>query len=93
MQYRIESAGAELVSVPGKFLDKPKAEDLALGSMVQNMKADQTCVQILIRFMQFGPYHRMSLSKIDITRHICTVKGKSFLVLGYELELMRGSER
>lgn len=48
MEQWIEGAGAELVSVSSKFLDKPETEDRTLGSMVQNMQPDQAAIKIPI---------------------------------------------
>ena len=48
MQQRVKSAWTELVPVPPKFLDKPKAKHRTLGSVMQNMQSDQATVKILI---------------------------------------------
>ena len=48
MEQWIEGAGAELVSVSSKFLDKPETEDRTLGSVVQNMQPDQAAIKIPI---------------------------------------------
>ena len=48
MEQWIEGAGAELVSVSSKFLDKPETEDRTLGSVVQNMQSDQAPIKIAI---------------------------------------------
>ena len=49
MKQRIESAGAKLVPVPRKLLDKPEAKNRPLRSMVQDVKADQTAIEVLVR--------------------------------------------
>ena len=48
MKYGVEGAGAQLVSVSSKFLDKPETEDRTLGSVVQNMQPDQAAIKIPI---------------------------------------------
>jgi len=49
MKQRIESARAKLVPVPRKLLDKPEAKNRPLRSMVQDVKADQTAIEVLVR--------------------------------------------
>ena len=76
MEQWIEGAGAELVSVSSKFLDKPETEDRTLGSVVQNMQPDQAAIKIPICWISppMFPSFGISLSKFDITRFPPRVK-------------------
>ena len=51
MKHRVKGTGAELIAVPSELFYEPKPENRPRRGMVENMKADQTAVEILIRFV------------------------------------------
>jgi hypothetical protein len=67
VKHRIESTGAELVTVPAQFLDKPEAENWRLASMMQDMETNQASIEVLVSFMAPLFLHgiRLSLSNFD----------------------------
>jgi hypothetical protein len=67
VKHRIESAGAESITVTAQFLDKSGAENGRLASMIQDMKMNQASIELLVSFTTSPFLHqiRLSLSKSD----------------------------
>jgi hypothetical protein len=53
VKYRVKGTGAKLIAVPSELFYEPKAVNRPRRGMVENMKADQTAVEVLIRFVLF----------------------------------------
>src|SRR3974390_1296149 len=48
MKQRIQGAGTELIAVTTQFLNHPQSKDLAFAGMMENVKADEAGVQIVV---------------------------------------------
>jgi hypothetical protein len=55
VKHRVKGAGAKLIAVPSELFYEPKPENRSRRGMVENMKADQTAVEVLIRFVLLHP--------------------------------------
>ena len=85
MQQRIESAGTELVPVPGELLDEPQTEDGPLRGMMQYMKADQAPVEVLV-----APILALSLCKL--LHFVIEIRYRTVAVLCQALEKREDSQ-
>src|SRR3954447_25622266 len=66
MENRVESSRADLVPMPGQLLRHPGSKYPLMISMVKNVKANHSGVQVAAACI--GLHHRTSLSQHDITR-------------------------
>jgi len=48
MKQRIQGAGTELIAVTTQFLNHPQSKDLVFARMMENVKADEAGVQIVV---------------------------------------------
>jgi len=48
MKERIQGARTEFVAVSAQLFNHPPSKNVTLAGMVENVKADQTCVKVLI---------------------------------------------